>query len=99
MQVRNRSRSTSTPSRHSAQVVRSPSERPQNDANLVGLAPNLNLSGMAANSTIARDIIFNNGGLTVAGAAVKSSFNPSYDGAQQLHRQRQPDDQREHHGR
>ncbi len=50
---------------------------PQNDSNLVGLAPNLNLSGMAANSSISRDIIFNNGGLTAAGAAVKSTFNPS----------------------
>ena len=50
---------------------------PQNDANLVGGAPSLSLSGAGANSTIARDIIFNNGGLTAAGAAVKSSFDPT----------------------
>ncbi len=50
---------------------------PQNDANLVGAAPSLNVSGAGNNSTIARDIIFNNGGLTVAGAAVKSQFNPA----------------------
>src|SRR6201987_3313091 len=43
---------------------------PENASNLVGLAPSLNTSGAGINSSIARDITFNNGGLTAAGAAI-----------------------------
>jgi len=50
---------------------------PENDSNLIGLAPSLNTSGAGANSSIARDITFNNGGLTAAGASVARTFQPN----------------------
>jgi autotransporter-associated beta strand protein len=50
---------------------------PENDSNLIGLAPSLNTQGAGANSSISRDIIFNNGGLTAAGASIGRTFQPN----------------------
>ncbi|MBV8501351.1 MAG: PEP-CTERM sorting domain-containing protein [Paucibacter sp.] len=48
----------------------------QNDSNLIGTTPLLSLSGMGANSTMGRDIIVDNGGQNVAGAAYWSNMMP-----------------------
>ena len=45
-----------------------------NDVDMVGAPPTLSISGAGANSTIARDIIVNNGSLTNVGVRLGNSF-------------------------
>lgn len=49
---------------------------PQNDANMVGLLPSLNISGAGANAIIGRDIIVDNGSTNAAGVALRYSLVP-----------------------
>ncbi len=50
---------------------------PQNDVNLTPMNPSLSLSGAGANSTFARDIVFDNGALNVAGVEMRYSLAPT----------------------
>ncbi len=49
---------------------------PQNDANMVGLLPSLNISGAGANAVIGRDIIVDNGSTNAAGATLRYNLVP-----------------------